>query len=85
LDKKISNLDKNVSKEIKFLIEAKCHSIDQKYNYLDHTEDVQLQTWGETLEEAFEQGTMAMFGHMTGTGTVESLQTVEVETQGDDL
>ncbi|XP_053453852.1 protein archease-like [Nycticebus coucang] len=28
---------------------------------------------------------MAMFGYMTDTGTVEPLQTVEVETQGDDL
>ncbi|XP_063484068.1 protein archease isoform X10 [Symphalangus syndactylus] len=28
---------------------------------------------------------MAMFGYMTDTGTVEPLQTVEVETQGGDL
>jgi SHS2 domain-containing protein len=41
-----------------------------------------LHAWGDTLEEAFEQCAMAMFGYMTDTGTVEPLQTVEVETQG---
>lgn len=41
-----------------------------------------LHAWGDTLEEAFEQCAMAMFGYMTDTGTVEPLQTVEVETEG---
>lgn len=41
-----------------------------------------LHAWGDTLEEAFEQCAMAMFGYMTDTGTVEPLQTMEVETQG---
>lgn len=41
-----------------------------------------LHAWGDTLEEAFEQCAMAMFGYMTDTGTVEPLHTIEVETQG---
>lgn len=43
-----------------------------------------LHAWGDTLEEAFEQCVMAMFGYMTDTGTVEPVDTVEVEAEGED-
>lgn len=43
-----------------------------------------LHAWGDTLEEAFEQCAMAMFGYMTDTGTVEPVDTVEVEAEGED-
>lgn len=46
---------------------------------------LRLHAWGDTLEEAFEQCAMAMFGYMTDTGTVEPLQTVEVETEGNPM
>merc|ERR1711911_60467 len=56
-----------------------------KYEYLDHTADVQLHSWGSNLEEAFEQCAVAMFGYMTEIDKVEITSTQEVEAQGEDL
>lgn len=38
---------------------------DYKFEYLDHTADVQLHAWGETLREAFENVALCMFNYMT--------------------
>uniref|UniRef100_A0A8C9VJA3 Protein archease n=1 Tax=Scleropages formosus TaxID=113540 RepID=A0A8C9VJA3_SCLFO len=64
---------------------AKYPAIEKKYEYLDHTADVQLHAWGNSLEEAFEQCAMAMFGYMTDTETVEPIGSMEVESEGHDL
>lgn len=42
-----------------------------------------IHSWGNTLEEAFEQCAMAMFGYMTDTETVEPINTVDVESEGE--
>lgn len=41
-----------------------------------------IHSWGDSLEEAFEQCAMGMFGYMTDTETVEPLDTVDVESEG---
>nr|XP_014128010.1 protein archease isoform X2 [Zonotrichia albicollis] len=76
--------DYNLTQEQK-AVKDKYPPLCKKYEYLDHTADVQLHAWGDTLEEAFEQCAMAMFGYMTDTGTVEPVDTVEVEAEGHDL
>ncbi|XP_049283224.1 protein archease-like [Anopheles funestus] len=55
-----------------------------KYEYLDHTADVQLHAWGETLKEAFEQCGMAMFGYMTELPTVEIKKCYQITTEPTD-
>ncbi|ETO26833.1 protein archease [Reticulomyxa filosa] len=66
----------------------------QKQNYLieknnkenlDHTADIQLHSWGDTLLEAFEQVCIAMFGYMYELEDVQLLKHHTVEVSGHDM
>ncbi|XP_061425588.1 protein archease isoform X1 [Lethenteron reissneri] len=74
----------DISEEQK-AIKAKYPAVIKKHEYLDHTADVQLHAWGDTLEESFEQVVMAMFGYISDIEVVEPLDTVEVEAEGEDM
>ena len=52
---------------------------------LDHTSDVQIHAWGETLKESFELSALAMTGYMTDLESVEISQEEEVNVEGHDL
>ncbi|XP_050088780.1 protein archease-like [Anopheles aquasalis] len=66
-------------------LETTEHTIPEiKYEYLDHTADVQLHAWGETLQEAFEQCGMAMFGYMTELSSVSINKCFQITTEPTD-
>ncbi|NWT03226.1 ARCH archease, partial [Mionectes macconnelli] len=77
--------DYNLTEEQK-AVKAKYPPLCKKYecDELSHV-PFRLHAWGDTLEEAFEQCVMAMFGYMTDTETVEPVDTVEVEAEGHDM
>lgn len=52
---------------------------------LDHTSDVQIHSWGDSLEEAFELAALAMFGYMTDIDAVEINQEEDVTAEGHDI
>ncbi|XP_015928388.1 protein archease-like [Parasteatoda tepidariorum] len=56
-----------------------------KYEYLDHPADVQLHSWGSTIEEAFEQIAVSMFGYMTEIETVDITMSQDIEAEGHDM
>lgn len=58
---------------------------EKKYEYLDHTADVQLHAWGSTLKEAFEQCGMSMYGYMTDLERVEITEIHNLEAEGHDM
>eukprot|EP01083_Nonionella_stella_P311135 1108277_1 len=56
-----------------------------KYEYLDHTADIQFHSWGTTITEAFEQVGIAMFGYMTELDTVDYVKSFDIEASGHDM
>eukprot|EP00047_Mylnosiga_fluctuans_P018255 m.68790 g.68790 ORF g.68790 m.68790 type:complete len:155 (-) comp7517_c0_seq3:141-605(-) len=62
-------------------------AVPLKYEYLDHTADIQIHAWGGSVREAFENTVMGMFGYMTELDSVgiDESQSVEFEVEGHDI
>jgi SHS2 domain-containing protein len=57
----------------------------KRFRLLDHTADVGLQAFGETIGEAFENAALGMFNIITDPGRVGAQQDFEVTVEGEDL
>eukprot|EP00823_Brevimastigomonas_motovehiculus_P000756 TRINITY_DN10973_c0_g1_i1.p1 TRINITY_DN10973_c0_g1~~TRINITY_DN10973_c0_g1_i1.p1 ORF type:complete len:246 (+),score=103.29 TRINITY_DN10973_c0_g1_i1:71-808(+) len=60
---------------------------EKQYEYLDHTADIQLHSWGKDMQEAFVQIVIAMMGYLTDLDTVsvDDQYTFEIEASGHDM
>lgn len=56
-----------------------------RFGNANHRICLRLHAWGDTMDEAFEQCAMAMFGYMTELDRVEMTQMHHIEAEGDDM
>jgi len=56
-----------------------------RFTFLEHTADAYIEAYGDTLEELFENATIAMFEVMTDTSKVSPIEVRNVEAEGFDL
>jgi SHS2 domain-containing protein len=54
------------------------------FRFLEHTSDAFIESYGRTLEEAFQNAALAMFEVMTDPKTIDSEIEEQVETQAED-
>lgn len=56
-----------------------------KYEFLDHTADVQIHAWGDDLREAFENAAVAMTAYITDIKSVEITSKESISVEAEDL
>lgn len=58
-------------------------SLKDKYEFLDHTADVQIHAWGDNLKEVFETAAIAMTAYITDINKIDinTKETIQVEAQ----
>jgi SHS2 domain-containing protein len=55
-----------------------------KFEFLEHTADVYIRAHGKTMEEAYENGALAMFEVMTDTDEITQMQEETLEVEAED-
>lgn len=54
-----------------------------KFKYFDHTADAMFESYGSTMEEAYENAALAMFNLITDVSKVKAKKRVEIEIKAD--
>lgn len=57
----------------------------KSYEFFEHTADVGIIAYGETLEEAFENAALAMYDVMTDPSRIEARECEKIEVEAEDL
>lgn len=55
-----------------------------KYEIADHTADIMVKCYGETLQECFENAAYALFDQMVDLSSVDPAMTIDIDVTGDD-
>lgn len=55
------------------------------FEFFDHTADIGIHAWGDTLEDAFENSALAVFEVMTDTSKIQPIISIDIELDGYDL
>lgn len=60
-------------------------SFKNRYEFLDHTADVQIHAWGDDLKEVFENAAIAMTAYITDINKIDITTKETIQVEADDL
>lgn len=64
---------------------AGADSVTGKYEFLDHTADVQIHAWGDDMRETFENAAVAMTAYITDIDSIDITQKESILVEADDI
>jgi SHS2 domain-containing protein len=68
-----------------FILKMSVSPTSTGYEYLDHTADVQIHSWGNNLIESFTQAANALIDYMTSRDTLSPLKSYSLDICAEDL
>ena len=57
----------------------------KKYRYLDHTADIIVEGWGDSLEDAFSSAAIGMFALITDDSDIKENESITFEVESIDI
>lgn len=77
-----NNIDSSPTSENNLKISNQRNEIvERNFEHLDHTADIQIHSWGRTLEEAFESAVLGMFDYSVPLEKVEARKMILVDSR----